>query len=965
MATVSAVLTSAHGKIPSAGQQVTFALSGGDSITTSTDANGTASASLALDGAPRSASLTISSANGYYLAASTATSFNVTAIPTSVTVAHTSTAFQQGATFSASVANLNPAGNPHGTGGTPTGTIQFNVDGLDSGGPVNLVGGIATSTPPRTDLSVGDHVVVATYSPSGSFGGTSGTGTHTVSQAATTTTVVPSLNPTTFGQPVHYTATVHVTAPGAGAPIAPSGNVTFQQDGQPIGGPVAIDGAGVAVSPDITLLGATEGGASHTITATYQGDPSFSTSTVQISQDVNKSNTTTATSSSSAPSVTGQPVTFSSSVAAVSPGAGVPTGTVTYTVDGGLPQTATLAAGQATSDAVALLPGDHTVLVDYSGDSNFNASSQTFSQHVDQAATTTALSSSVNPSAFGQGVTFSADVDVVAPGAGTPTGTVTFVIDGTTTLGPVAVDGSGHAETAVVTDLAVGDHTVVAGYSGDSGFLQSEDSITQSVNKAATTTGLSSDVNPSVFGQPVTFTATVAVTSPGSGTPTGTVTFLDGSTVISTQPLAGVLDGGSASFTTGALSVGTHAITAEYSGDDSFQDSQGDLTQGINKSQSITVIAANGPIVQGQPVTFTASVAAVAPGSGIPGGTVRFRINGAPFGLLVNLDASGNATSSALTNLTPGTFSITATYSGNGQFLPSEGHLGQVVNPGQTAMTLTASPSGASAYGQEVTLTAVVSVVSPAVGLATGSVAFYDGDTLLGVGTLDENPANDLATFAASGLTVGSHSFSATYLGDFNFGAKSVGPVAHAVLGTPTTTALTSSPNPTTFGAATTLTASVTKDLPNALPIGGTVTFYDGGTVLGTQPVGPGGSASLATSGLAVGNHQLTAVYSGDATYATSTSAIDLHPVTKAPTLITTSYAAPKITATLTSPQGPLAGKTLTVKSGSSTICTIVTGANGTGTCTLGLGPQLSVNVNGYTVLFAGDGSYLPTNANH
>jgi hypothetical protein len=963
-ATVSAVLTSVHGKLPSAGQSVTFALSGGDTVTASTDASGTATAVLPVDGSPRSATLTISTPNGYYLGTSINQAFTVKAIPTTVSVAHTSTVFQEGATFSASVANANPAGNPHGNGGVPMGTVQFTVDGTAYGSPVSLVAGQASSTPARTDLPVGDHTIGATFSPSGSFAGSSGSGTHTVSQAGTTITVVPSLNPTTYGQPVHYTATVHVTAPGAATPVAPSGFVTFQQDGLPIGGLVPIDGSGVAVSPDTTLLSATSG-TPHTITATYQGDTSFSSSTVEIGQDVDKANTVTDTSSSSAPSVTGQAVTFSSSVTAVAPGAGVPTGTVTYTVDGGSPEVVTLTAGHATSAPVAFLPGDHTIQVDYSGDANFNSSSQTFSQHVDRAATTVALSSSVNPSAFGQGVTFSADVDVVAPGAGAPTGTVTFTIDGTTTLGPIAVDGSGHAAADPVADLAVGDHTVVASYSGDSGFLPSEDAITQSVNKAATTTALASDVNPSVFGQPVTFTATVAVTAPGSGTPTGTIGFFDGSTLLSTQPLSGVLDGGSASFTTGALSVGTHAITAKYSGDGSFQDSQADLTQGVNKSQSVTVIAANGPIVQGQPVTFTASVAAVAPGSGIPGGTIRFRINGAPFGLLVNLDANGNATSTALTNLTPGTFRITATYSGNGQFLPSEGEIGQLVNPGQANLTLTASPSGTSPYGSAVTLTAGVGVAPPAVGLPTGSVAFYDDGVLLGVGTLNEDPANDTASFVASNLTVGGHSFTATYLGDFNFGSQSAGPLAHTVLGTPTTTTLTSSANPTTFGASTTLTATVVKNLPNALPMGGTVTILDGTTVLLTQALPASGTVSLTTSGLAVGSHTLKAVYSGDATYATSTSATVSQAVTKAPTLITTSYASGKITATLTSPQGGLPGKTLTVTSGSTAICTITTGAGGTGTCTLNIGQGLTVQLNGYTVVFAGDASYLPTNANH
>jgi len=90
------------------------------------------------------------------------------------------------------------------------------------------------------------------------------------------------------------------------------------------------------------------------------------------------------------------------------------------------------------------------------------------------------------------------------------------------------------------------------------------------INKADTTTTLSSSVNPSLLNQSVTFTATVAVVAPGAGTRTGTVTFKDGSTIISTGP---VNASGIATFTTSALAVGAHPITAVYGGDANFNGS--------------------------------------------------------------------------------------------------------------------------------------------------------------------------------------------------------------------------------------------------------------------------------------------------------------------------------------------------------------------------------------------------------
>ncbi|HET9257694.1 MAG TPA: Ig-like domain repeat protein, partial [Pseudonocardiaceae bacterium] len=85
--------------------------------------------------------------------------------------------------------------------------------------------------------------------------------------------------------------------------------------------------------------------------------------------------------------------------------------------------------------------------------------------------------------------------------------------------------------------------------------------------KAATTTTLSSSANPSVFGQAVTFTATLTANPPGGGTPSGTVSFRRGTIVLGTGPLDA---SGRASLTTSGLQVGTNSITASYSGDNNF-----------------------------------------------------------------------------------------------------------------------------------------------------------------------------------------------------------------------------------------------------------------------------------------------------------------------------------------------------------------------------------------------------------
>jgi hypothetical protein len=99
------------------------------------------------------------------------------------------------------------------------------------------------------------------------------------------------------------------------------------------------------------------------------------------------------------------------------------------------------------------------------------------------------------------------------------------------------------------------------------------------VNKAATTTIVSASANPSVVGQPVTFTATVTVSSPGGGTPTGPVIFRDGVTTLGTRA---VNPAGVATFTTSSLGAGLHSVTASYGGSGSFNASaSATLTQNV------------------------------------------------------------------------------------------------------------------------------------------------------------------------------------------------------------------------------------------------------------------------------------------------------------------------------------------------------------------------------------------------
>src|SRR5262249_39620870 len=151
---------------------------------------------------------------------------------------------------------------------------------------------------------------------------------------------------------------------------------------------------------------------------------------------------------------------------------------------------------------LSLLGGTRSITAVYGGDGNFAGSTVILTQVVNPGSTTTAISSSLNPSNYGDTVTFTATVSPVPPAFGTATGTVTFK-DGTATLGTGTVNGSGQA-TFTVSTLAIGGHTITAGYGGDTNLSGSTSaSLSQTVNPAVTTTTLTSSVNPTVYGQPV------------------------------------------------------------------------------------------------------------------------------------------------------------------------------------------------------------------------------------------------------------------------------------------------------------------------------------------------------------------------------------------------------------------------------------------------------------------------------
>jgi len=381
---------------------------------------------------------------------------------------------------------------------------------------------------------------------------------------------------------------------------------------------------------------------------------------------------------------------------------------------------------------------------------------------------------------------------------------------------------------------------------------------TVSLNTApATLVSLVSSLSTSAFGQAVTFTATVKPAS-GSGTPTGTVTFNDGATALGT----GTLSGGTATFTTSGLGAGVHSITAVYGGDANFAGGTSPVVmQTVNKAASSTsVTSSNVTSSRGAAVTFTALVTSSA--TGIPKGTVTFQDGTSALGTAT---LSGGTATFTTSGLGTGAHSITAIYGGDGNFTGSTSPVLTETIGKAVSSTSVASSNSPSIIGTLVTLTA--SVMSPVTGTLTGTVTFQDGTSALGAGTL----SGGTATFSTSGLTAGTHSITAIYGGDVNFAGSTSPALMQTVNKVASSISVASSNNPSVSGTAVTLTA--TSPSAAAGTPTGVVTFQDGASTLGTGTLS-GGTATFTTSGLAGGVHSITAVYGGDANFASSTSPV-------------------------------------------------------------------------------------------
>ncbi len=419
-----------------------------------------------------------------------------------------------------------------------------------------------------------------------------------------------------------------------------------------------------------------------------------------------------------------------------------------------------------------------------------------------------------------------------------------------------------EAGTAVVTPTAPGSYTYALTCGGIETGL-----ATLIVNGAPGSISLFTN-SPVYVGSPVTLTANVYGEG-GGAAPTGSIAFSVGNVSVGSLSLSGGTT--QLSIPTSGLPPGSYTFTANYSGDSTYASGSAISTVVLQAYTTDNALYASpNPVVEGQTIVLT-SKATRNVTSTYPSGTVTFSLGSNALGT-ATLD-SGTATLSlpVSTSVPPGSYSLTASYPGDGADGKSTSLPLSVVVQAATTTVLAASPTTVPC-GQTVTFTSTVSRVGTS-GAPTGTVTFYDGTVEIGAAILNNGIAQFAVSITSGSLPSGSYTVTANYSGDTLDTASNSGGVAITVnpICATTITSLTASPNTLAQGHSLTLSAGLFS-YGHVDPTG-SVAFYVGNTVIGAAQVSDY-TASLTETipAIPAGTYAITATYSGDANNAPSTS---------------------------------------------------------------------------------------------
>jgi hypothetical protein len=804
----------------------------------------------------------------------------------------------------------------------PTGTVSFSVDGVVVGSsnvsaqaPSSLA--TLTITAPSTP---GSHTLQASYSGDGYYAPvTSALVTFNVATRATTTVVTPSTTTPTSGSSLQVTATISSTSYGS---ALPTGTLTLTLDGATVGTASVNSGSPATASASFIVPSA----GTHTLVAAYSGDTNYSASTsVGVTITVAK----TATTLTVTP-VTTAPAAGSSlqATAYIYPSATLPTlpsGTVTFTLDGVSVGSATVNSGSpATATITFTVPssGTHSLQATYNGDTNYLSSTATaVSLNVSKSTPTVLLTPATQTPSAGSTLQITASISPPSSGGTPATGTVNFTLDGTAVGTALVVGGSPATATITITTPAIGSHTLQATYSGDGNYYTATSpGVTINVSKGSTTLTVTPATTSPLGGSNMLVTATVSASVSGATVPTGTVSFtLDGSSVGSGT----VVGGSTASINITVPSTGTHALQAFYSGDTNFNSS---ISPTVNFTvartpTTLVVTPSTTTPALGSTLPVTATITPSSFGATMPSGTVTFTVDGVTMAVQSVTQGTPSTASVTLPALSPGAHILSAIYTGDSYYASSTATQVTVTVPKiPTTMTITPATT-APAGGSSLSVSTTITPTTIGTTLPTGTVTFtLDGASAATSAVVPGSPSTATAVLAS--ISPGTHVLQATYSGDSYYATSTTQAITITVSKSPTSITIIPSTLTPSAGGSMVVTADIISPSPATAFPSGTVTITEDGVTVGTGTV-VAGSPSIATITIplvSAGAHILAGTYSGDTYYTGSNSSIVSIVAAKGTTVTTltatpatlTAGTAESLSATI-APTNPITGIVYTI----------------------------------------------------
>jgi len=831
------------------------------------------------------------SGDGTY-AANTSTppvNINTQASTTSLLVTPSSTTAAPGQSISVVVTLT--VGSPPAGSVNPVGVVTLNVDG----GQETYTAALATSASVTTatfatvlmpaNSSLSTHTLQAIYPTNTAYAGS--TSPQVVVTMAKTTPSVTLTPATTTPLPNASLVLTALVAPTVTESMVPSGSVSFYEDGSLIGTSQVTAGSSGSTA---TLTITAPGTGTHSLTATYNGDSNYTTATSPaVSITISKVQPTLTLVAESATPTGGGTDLLTATLSQSNSSGAVPSGTVSFLLDGTSQGSVTLTNGTtATYSLTVPSSGTHTLQAVYSGDTNFaTASSSIVVLTVSKITTTLAATPSTTTPAAGSTMTVNVTITPASYTTTQPSGTVTFLLDGTTSEG-IATVTQGNPSTATISFTApsAGSHTILATYGGDTYYSGSTAyTSTLTVSKTSTTLSVIPATATPAAGSSLQVTAYVYPSATLSTLPTGTITFtLDGATV------------GSASVTTGSpatatISVtipssGSHTLGATYAGDTNYSSSTATTVtlNAVKSTPAVTLTPSTTAPSAGSSLLLTATITPPTTGATAATGTVTFSVDGTTVGSSgVN---SGVASLTITAPATQGSHTVQAVYNGDSNYYSANsGGVSIIVGKGTTTLTITPATTTPTA-NSTLLVTATLAMTTTSTVTPTGTVTFLLDGTTVATSTLSGG-TTALATITVP--STGTHSIQATYGGDSNYyGATSTG-VNITVAKTTTATVITPSTTTPALGSTLPVTVSVSAATVNTSLPSGTVTISVDGVATAVQTVTTGNPAiaSITLAAMLPGTHTLTATYSGDTYYATSTATAVSVAVPKAATATT------------------------------------------------------------------------------